>query len=318
VSGDRVIAVTGATGFVGLHLVAALARAGGRVRILARRQPGQESWRGIAVDVVPGRLEEAQALERLTVGADAVVHVAGLIKARDRSEFMSVNCQGTRAVAQAAQQYAPAARFVVISSLAAREPQLSDYAASKRAGEEAARAVYRDRREQLVIVRPPIIYGPGDRETLAIFKAVSHAFVPIFGSGRMAILHVADAAAAIARLAVGNGGAAGLYALADDNPSGYSNRELMSEAARAVGRTPHFAPVPGGVLLAAGQASAWWGRIRGRAHIFTPGKAREMLHPDWSVSCDELIPAAIYRSQIGIAEGFRTTVAWYKAANWLA
>jgi nucleoside-diphosphate-sugar epimerase len=316
-SGDRVIAVTGATGFVGLHLVAALARERWRVRILARRPPGHESWPGIAVDVVPGSLEDSHALERLTVGADAVVHVAGLIKGRDPAEFMSVNCHGTRAVAQAAQQFAPAARFVVISSLAAREPQLSAYAASKRAGEEAARAIYRDRREQLVIVRPPVIYGPGDRETLAIFKAVSRTFVPVFGSGRIAIVHVADAAAAIARLAIGNRGAVGLYALADDNPGGYSSRELMGEAARALGRSPHFAPIPGGVLLAAGQASAWWGRIRGRAHMFTVGKAREMLHPDWSVSGNELIPAAIYRSRIGISEGFRTTVAWYKAAKWL-
>jgi nucleoside-diphosphate-sugar epimerase len=133
----------------------------------------------------------------------------------------------------------------------------------------------------------------------------------------MAIVHVTDAAAAIARLAVGPAEAAGLYALADDNPSGYSSAELMREAARAVGRSPHFASIPGGVLLAAGQASAWWGRIRGRAPIFTAGKAREMLHPDWSVSCEELLPAEIYRSQIGISEGFRTTVAWYKAAKWL-
>ena len=315
-SAAGVIAVTGATGFLGPHIVAALARAGRRVRILARRDPAHELWRGITLDVVPGSLEDSHSLERLTLGADAVIHAAGLIKARDPSDFLRVNGHGTRAVAQAAQRCAAAARLIVISSLAAREPQLSPYAASKRAGEEAARAVYRDRAEQLVIVRPPVIYGPGDRETLAIFKAASHALVPIVGTGRLSIVHVADAAEAIARLAVGIG-AAGLYALADDNPSGYSRRELMTEAARAVGRSPHFAPIPGGVVLAAGQASAWWGRIRGEARIFTVGKAREALHPDWSVSCGELIPAAIYRPQIGIAEGFRSTVAWYKTAKWL-
>jgi len=315
-SADGVIAVTGATGFLGPHILTALAREGRRIRILARRDSAHELWRGIALDVVPGSLEDSRSLERLTLGADAVIHAAGLIKARDPTEFFRVNCHGTCAVAQAAQQHAPAARLVVISSLAAREPQLSQYAASKRAGEEAARTVYRERGEHLVIVRPPVIYGPGDRETLAIFRAASHAFVPIIGSGRMAIVHVADAAAAIARLAIGIG-TAGLYALADDNPRGYSRREIMSEAARAVGRSPRFAPIPGGVVLAAGQASTWWGRIRGRAQIFTVGKAREVLHPDWSVSCGELLPAAIYRPRIGISEGFRTTVAWYKAAHWL-
>ncbi len=311
-----VIAVSGATGFLGSHLVAALAQEGRRVRILARRDPAHELWRGIALEVVRGSLEEPRSLEQLTLGADAVIHVAGLIKARDRAEFFRVNRDGTRAVALAAQRYAPAARFVVISSLAAREPQLSSYAASKRAGEEAARDVYRSNRDLLVIVRPPAIYGPWDRATLAIFRAASHALVPVFGSGRTAIVHVADAAAAIARLAAGVGGA-GLYALADDHPVGYSTKELMGEAARAVGRSPHFARVPAGALLAAGRASAWWGRLRGEVPLFSVDKAREMLHSDWSVSAGELLPPAIYQSRIGISEGFRATVAWYKGAKWL-
>jgi 2-alkyl-3-oxoalkanoate reductase len=315
-SGDGVIAVSGATGFLGVHVVAALAREGRRIRILARRDPAHELWRGIALDVVPGRLEDSRSLERLTLGADAVIHVAGLIRARDPSDFLRANRDGTHAIAQAARQYAPASRFVAISSLAAREPQLSPYAASKRAGEEAARDVYRDTPDRLVIVRPPVIYGPWDHETLAIFKAASHALVPIFGSGRTAVVHAADAAAAIVRLAAG-AGAAGLYALADCNPAGYSAQELMGEAARAVGRIPHFARVPGGALLAAGKMSGWWGRVRGRAPLFTAGKAREMLHPDWSVSSGELLPSAIYQSRIGISEGFRATAAWYKAAKWL-
>ncbi len=315
-SGDGVICVSGATGFLGLHIVAALARAGRRIRILAQRDVAHELWRGIALDVVPGRLEDSRSLERLTLGADTVIHVAGLVKARDASEFLRVNRDGTRAIAQAALKYAPASRFVAISSLAAREPHLSHYAASKRAGEEAARHVYRDRQGQLVIVRPPMIYGPWDRESLAIFKAASHSLVPIVGSGRMTVVHVTDAAAAIVRLAVG-AGSAGLYALADDNPAGYSPREFMGEAARAVGRIPHFARIPGGALIIAGQAWAWWGRLRGRAPIFSVGKAREILHPDWSISSDELLPSAIYQSRIGISEGFRATAAWYKTAKWL-
>lgn len=315
-SGNRVVAVTGATGFLGLHLVRALAHEGARIRILARRDPAHEFWRGIAFDVVPGSLENPQSLERLAAGADAVVHAAGLIKARNRAEFLRANRDGTRAVAQAVRQYAPAARFVAVSSLAAREPQLSPYAASKRAGEEAARAVYGNAQKQFVIVRPPAIYGPWDRETLAIFKAASHAAVPVFGSGRTAIVHATDAAAAIARLAMG-AGAAGLYALADTSPAGYPVKELLGEAARAVGGNPRFVRIPDGVLLAAGQASAWWGRLNGRAPIFTLGKAREMLHPDWSVAPGEMLPSAIYQPKIGISEGFRETASWYRAARWL-
>jgi nucleoside-diphosphate-sugar epimerase len=315
-SGDRVVAITGATGFLGLHLVVALARQGARVRILARRPASHELWAGVALEVVPGSLEDKRALHRLATGADAIVHAAGAIKARDRTAFLRSNADGTIAVVQATRRCAPDARFIAISSLAAREPQLSDYAASKRAGEEAARAVYGDPSDRLVIVRPPAIYGPWDRETLAIFKAVSRAVVPVFGSGRTAIVHVADAADAIAQLAMGTGDT-GLYTLADTNPAGYGMLDLLDEAAAAVGCRPRFVRVPDGVLLAAGKTSAWWGRIIGNTPIFTAGKAREMLHPHWSVAENELLPPAIYQSKIGISDGFRQTVAWYRAAGWL-
>lgn len=315
-TGKPVVAVTGATGFLGRHLVLALAEAGVSVRILARRDPTHALWHGLALDVVRGDLEDRPALDRLVAGTDAVVHVAGLIKARDRAAFLRANRDGTHTVALAARRGAPGARFIAISSLAAREPQLSDYSASKRAGEEAARTVFGDAPDRLVIVRPPAIYGPWDRETLAIFQAAARAIAPVFGSGRIAFVHVTDAAAAVARLATG-AGTAGLYALADTNPAGYAMAELLGEAARAVGGSPRLVRVPDGLLLAAGDVSAWWGRLRGRAPIFTAGKAREMLHPNWSVAPEEALPPAIYRSQIGLAQGFRQTAAWYKQAGWL-
>ena len=167
-----------------------------------------------------------------------------------------------------------------------------------------------------MIVRPPLIYGPGDRETLAIFKAASRRLVPIVGAGRVAIVHVADASAAIARLALGVG-EAGLYALADDNPAGYAIRELMLHAARAIGRSPRFVRIPRGALLVAGHASTWRGRLLKEASIFSAGKAREILHPDWSVGDEELLPGAIHRSRVGIVEGFRETVTWYRSERWL-
>lgn len=313
----HVVAVTGATGFLGGHLIAALAGEGVRIRILARRGGRHDAWRDIDLDIIPGSLEDAGARERLVTGADAVVHAAGLIKARDRAAFLQTNRDGTRAVAETTRRCAPGARFITISSLAAREPQLSDYAFSKHAGEDAAQIAYADAPGRLVIVRPPAIYGPGDRETLAIFKAASQPVIPVFGSGRSAILHVTDAAAAIARLAV-NAGAAGHYALADTNPDGYGIQDILSEAARAAGNDhPRFIRVPDRILLAAAKATTAWGVVRRRTPIFTVGKVREMVHTDWAVTPAELLPEEIYRSKIGISDGFRETVAWYRSAGWL-
>jgi nucleoside-diphosphate-sugar epimerase len=315
-SGARVVALTGATGFLGLHVVKALARSDVQIRILARRDPTHAFWRGIPLDVVAGDLEDRSALEKLTTGADAIVHMAGLIKARSRAEFMRVNLDGARAVAEAAVRHAPDAFFVATSSLAAREPQLSPYAASKRAGEDAIRNIYSSKPDQLAIVRPPAIYGPWDRETLTIFKAASHAIAPVFGNGRIAIIHVDDAAAAIGSLAIGAKDS-GDYALADINPAGYSTAELLREAAHSLGKNPRLVRVPSSALAMAGLVSQAWGSVLRQAPIFTSGKAREMLHPDWSVSPGELLPAAIYQSKIGIREGFASTAAWYKAAGWL-
>jgi 2-alkyl-3-oxoalkanoate reductase len=317
-SRGRVVAVTGATGFLGLHLIPALARAGARIRILARRDPTHQAWQGIAFEAVSGSLEDAGALERLVTGADAVVHAAGLIKARSRMEFLRTNQGGSAAMATAARRHAPQARFIAVSSLAAREPQLSDYAFSKRAGEDAARAAYADAPEQLTVIRPPAIYGPWDRETLAVFRAATRPFVPVFSQSRAAIIHAADAAAAIAAIATGEAGPNGLYTLADDHPQGYTMAELLAEAARATGGSPRFVRVPDGIVRAAGHLSGWWGRRRGQAPIFTAGKAREILHPDWSVSATELLPAVIYKSKIDLAEGFAGTAAWYRQAGWLA
>ncbi len=315
-SGARVVAVTGATGFLGLHVVKALARSDVQIRILARRDPTHEFWHGIPLDVVAGDLKDQSALERLMTSADAVVHMAGLIKARSRTEFMRVNLDGARAVAEAAARHAPDAFFIATSSLAAREPQLSPYAASKRAGEDAIRNIYSRKPGQLAIVRPPAIYGPWDRETLTIFKAASHAIAPVFGNGRIAIIHADDAAAAIASLAI-NAKNSGEYSLADTNPAGYSTAELLREAARALGRNTRLIPVPPSALAVAGLVSQTWGRVSRQTPIFTRGKAREILHPDWSVAPSELLPAAIYQSKIGIREGFASTAAWYKTAGWL-
>jgi uncharacterized protein YbjT (DUF2867 family) len=139
-----VVAVTGATGFLGRHLVRALARDGWTPRVLVRRDPIHPLWRDIEVEVVVGDLKTPGALDRLCDGATVVIHVAGLIKAASLEGFNAVNRDGARAAALAAKAANPSqggARFILVSSLAAREPQLSNYAASKRAGEDAVREV---------------------------------------------------------------------------------------------------------------------------------------------------------------------------------
>jgi nucleoside-diphosphate-sugar epimerase len=308
-------AVTGATGFIGRHLVPALAQAGWRVRMLVRREPRIASWRGLDPEVVPGALTDAAALERLVEGADAVIHAAGLIKAARRREFYAVNCAASAALAQIARRLAPQAHFVHVSTLAAREPHLSDYAASKRAGEDAVRELLGS---GATVLRPPAVYGPADPETLRFFQLARNRIVPLPASpqARAALIHVQDLARLIVTLAASKP-AGEVLAAADARPLGYGWAEILGTAARVVGN-PHarLLHAPRTVL----RTVAWagdLGRLFGSATMLNSHKLREISHPDWSVSPAEQAKPIGWSPCFDIEAGFADTVAWYRAAGWL-
>ena len=307
---SRLAAVTGATGFLGRHLVRELQAQGWSVRALSRREP--PPWDGPAPQVVRGDLEDSDALARLCDGADAVIHVAGRVTARRASDFMAANADGARAVAKATHEGAPDASYALVSSLAAREPQLSPYAASKRAGERATREILGAR---ATIVRPPLIYGPGDLHTLPLFKAAARApALPWFNrGGRVAFIHVADAAAQIAALLDARAGR--IVAPHDRRPEGYAWREVLEAAAAAVGATPRLAPTPDAFVRAAGRLGDVAAGL-GAEPFLTSGKAREALHGDWSVHPVER-DADAPAPRFDLATGFADTVAWGRAAGHL-
>ncbi len=194
--GGRLAAVTGITGFIGGHLASELTRRGWRLRVLARSMPRLQRLAGPPVEVVQGSLSDQSALRDLVEGADAVLHLAGAIKGRSRADFMRANAEGTAALAGAWRAHAPDARFVHLSSMAAREPGLSHYAASKHAAEERLQAIGAG--ADWSILRPAVVYGPGDRETLRIFRAASAPVQPMLNGGdaRLTLIHVADLARA--------------------------------------------------------------------------------------------------------------------------
>lgn len=306
-------AITGATGFLGRHLVQTLHDQGWAVRLLARRDPINAVPLGIQAQVVIGDLEDQAALDALCRGADVVIHAAGLVRARSAAAFNAVNAQGARRLAQAAAD-AGTPHVLLISSLAAREPHLSEYAASKRAGETVAREVLAHR---LTVVRPPAIYGPGDRETFRLFEAVSRLPVlPVFDSrARIAMIHAEDAADQIAALASGLP-TGGVLALSDARSDGYGWRELLQTAAKAVGTAPKLAPAPN-FLLFAGGAFGSAARLMGAAPMLTLGKARELTHRNWGINAEEQtknVPPA----RFGLPEGFAQTVNWCRKVGWLA
>ena len=261
-------------------------------------------------EVVVGDVGDDAALGRLCAGADVMVHAAGLVKARGRAEFDSVNVEGARRVALAARD---TPHVVLVSSLTAREPGLSHYSASKRAGEEAMRVVLGPR---LTVARPCAIYGPRDRELLPVFQAAaSSPILPLLGeSARVAMIHVEDAATQVAALAAAPSQGV-VQALCDSRPEGYSWRELMGEAALACGRTPRLAPVPQLLIRAIGITNDFT-TLLGAAPMLSSAKARELLHPDWAVAPEEQ-PQGLPPARHDLRGGFSATIAWYRSAGWV-
>ncbi len=284
---------------------------GHQVRALARGPYLDDARERADVEVVRGDLADAGALARLCDGAQVLVHAAGVVKARTGDEFFAVNAAGAAAAAKAVGE----GRMVLVSSLSAREPQLSAYAASKRAGETAAARVLAER---LSILRPPAIYGPGDRATLPLFRLarLSPALpTPDMPRARVALAYVKDVADAVCGL-VASAGRPGPYDCGGDRPEGYSWREIMTALAHAAGREPILVPIPPWTLLPVGALSEGLGRLGGRAVMFSRGKAREVLHQNWAIDPQDEPPGDRARAT-PLETGFRLTADWYLEHGWV-
>lgn len=305
---SQLIAITGATGFAGRHAVSELLLHGVRLRALVR----DPSRAGLAagVETVNGDLADGAALARLVAGADAVIHVAGALTALDRAGYFRVNEQGTRAIADAAQK-AGVRRFVHVSSLAAREPQLSGYAASKRAGEE----LIASRRGALnaVIIRPPAVYGPGDKGTLPLIRELTRPVAAIPGrpDARFSLIHARDLARLIAR-ALGEGGQ-GLHEVSDGRPGGYGWSDLVLAASGMRGGPVRPVFLPRAVPTAVAAVAEGLARLTGKPSMVNRGKIAELYHPDWVAR-----PSGFgLTDPIAFASGLDETVTWYRNAGWL-
>ena len=300
------IAVTGPGGFVGRAVMAELAARGLRARVLAR-DPGRLTVH-LDTEIVAGDLADQAALASLCAGADAVIHIAGAIMAVNRDAFFAVNAEGAANVAAAAAS-ASVRRFVHVSSLAAREPDLSHYAASKRAGEHlVARAAGR---MNWVMIRPPAVYGPGDKATLPLFEQLTrrYALVPGGGKGRISLLHVADLARALVDAAVADAPCGTIHEIDDGKPSGYGWDELCAIAGAAEGRCVQPLFVPRSALALPALLADIIANVRGVPFMLSQSKLGELYHPDWVVRGPEL-PS--FSPEFGFARGFVQTLAAYR------
>lgn len=303
---DELVAVTGATGFVGQAVLFAAGRHGLDVRALTRRK---QRLRG-GVEWVDGDLADTDALKRLMEGASAVIHIAGVVNAPDAAGFDEGNVNGTLRVIEAAHEMG-VGRMVHVSSLAAREPELSLYGASKLRGEKLVRASGLD----WTVVRPPAVYGPRDTEMLELFRLARRGVVPLPPNGNLSIIHVADLAQLLLSLVPsGEDVTHQMFEPDDGEPGGWTHVRLAHAIGAALDRRIRPLSLSPRMVGWAARADRM---VRGRKAKLTPDRARYMCHPDWTVGEGLMPPSALWRPRIDTPEGLRATAAWYREAGWL-
>jgi nucleoside-diphosphate-sugar epimerase len=303
---DMVIAVTGATGFLGQALLDGALGRGLEVRALTRRLQADRP----GVTWVGGDLANREALAALCERAEAVIHVAGLVNTPDPAEFAEANVTGTLNVIAAARA-AGVARLIFVSSLSAREPELSAYGASKARAEQLVMASSLD----WTIVRPPTIYGPRDVDMFELFRAAKWGVVPVPRIGRSSIIHADDLSALLLALVPGGRNVSLRSFEPDDGkPGGWSHDELARAIGWALGRRPFVLRLTPAMMQWAARADL---RLRGNKAKLTPDRVGYLTHPDWVVSSAAQVPTTLWETRIPTRDGLKATAQWYRENRWL-
>ncbi|MEZ5742259.1 MAG: NAD(P)-dependent oxidoreductase [Sphingomonadaceae bacterium] len=301
-----ILALTGATGFVGSTLIEMAGEAGLTVKALTRRKQPPRAH----VEWVQGDLSNKAALARLVEDAEAVLHVAGVVSAPDAAGFEEGNVTGTLNLIEAATSVA-LPRFVFVSSLSAREPEISQYGASKARAEKLVMASGLD----WTIVRPPWVFGPGDRDTLDMFKAARWGLIPTPEEGRVSMIHVEDLSRLLLALLPGGEEVTGQVFEPDDGRAdGWSHYEMARAIGFAMGGRPKVLGLSRKTMERAAKVDGFVRRSKAK---LTLDRAAYFSHPDWVVSADARPPAGRWTPRIETRDGLKATAAWYRAERWL-
>jgi nucleoside-diphosphate-sugar epimerase len=318
--------VTGATGFVGSHLVEALRQREDEVTALVR-SPGKAAFLAqLGVRQVPGDLGDRAALDRAAEGQDVVFHVAGLVAARSEAEFLDVNRGGTARVLEAASR-GRVPRFILISSMAAGGPSspgqprtgneparpVTAYGRSKLAAEEVVRAG----QVPWTILRPPMVYGPRDRELLKVFRAARIGFAPVFGDGsqELSAVHGADLAQAAVAGATAPGAAGRIYYPC--HPRTFTSAGFVRAVGAALGRRVVVVrigePLGRLALSVVGRVA----RAAGHATVLGLDKANEFFETAWTGDPAPFTRDTGWTPAHDLERGLAQTAQWYRSNGWI-
>lgn len=278
---NQTVAVTGATGFIGKYIIDNLLARGFHVRALTRTARAHVNdnltW-------VRGSLEDTHSLSELVAGASAVVHCAGQVRGHKEEIFIRCNVDGSLRLMQAAKESGFCQRFLFISSLAARHPELSWYANSKHVAEQRLTAMADE--ITLGVFRPTAVYGPGDKELKPLFDWMLRGLLPRLGTPetQLSFLHVTDFAQAVGQWLSAETVQTQTYELCDGVAGGYDWQRVQQLVADVRCGSVRMVGIPQPLLTCLADISTALSRLAGKEPMLTRSKIRELTHADWSAS----------------------------------
>ena len=304
---EHTIALTGATGFIGSRVARRLVANGCKLQALTRISSDRSRLTGLNIDWVEGALEDLGSLRRLVYGVDAVIHCAGVVRGATQAHFDRSNVDGVARLVQAVSEQHPVPRFLLISSLAAREPEISPYASSKRQGEVVLSA--KSGQVPWTVLRPPAVYGPGDREMLPLMQWMLRGIAFILGSGdtRFSMLYVDDLAEAIRHWLLESRPLEQTFELHDGHADGYSWQDVIATFERLGVRRVRRVHVPVAGVRVAATLNFIAARVLGYAPMLTPAKLRELKHPNWVCENTAITRETGWRPRVLLEDGLRRT-----------
>jgi len=322
--------VTGGTGFIGSHLVEHLLSRGYEVRCLVRKTSDLVWLKGLKTDLVYGDLFNDEALKKAVMNVDQVYHSAGLTKAKTREEYFRGNTTGTVNLLRAAMSHDPGIkRFVFISSQTAAGPSptrtpiteeaephpITTYGRSKwEAEKECLKAAHS---MPVTIIRPPVVYGPRDKDVFEFFRTVKKGLQPVVGFHEklVSLVHVHDLVRGFVMAAENDASRGKTYFISSARVYGW--KEIGETARRILGRRVLRLRIPEPLVYVVAAFAEGLALLNSKPALINFEKARDMVQDYWTCDASRARRDFGFEQQVSLEDGFRGTIEWYRQNHWL-
>ena len=322
--------MTGATGFIGSHLVEALLQRGDQVRCLIRKTSDLRWLKGLPIEVAHGDCKDKDSLREAVKSIEQVFHLAGVTKAVEEKTYFEVNALGTKNLIHACLEHnSHLQKFIYLSSQAAAGPcqnggkkkesdpcePVSPYGQSKRMGEDFALAHAHEL--PLLILRPSAVYGPRDRDIYTFFKLLSKRIKPcLLGEDQhISLCYVEDVVHAILLSARAQEPSGEIFFLSDGQD--YRWEEIGDIFTQAMETKAICVRVPEWMVFGVASLSEYLSKISGKPSLLNKGKVEEMVQKNWVCDITKAKTVLGFEPKVSLMEGARLTFKWYKKENWL-